>query len=740
MIDDRGDSGAAAPGRVEYSLVLSVRAMAALAAATVATLLAATLIDRAGEALSLLAIAVTGAILIAPAVRLMSRWMPRTAAIVIVAIGGMVLVMAALAVVAWDLNRHAGSLSAALQEAIDRLPRDGGAAQFADKLDLSQHIDDLLDGLGLRAVFGTDDPVAVAGLAGRVVVIGVLVAFMAAGGQSLVERAVHLVRRTSTRQALHEALGVAANRGGAFTRRTLAVSAAHGLFAGLVCAYLDLPGAVSLGAWVAVVSTVPIFGGFIAWAPIVALASLAHHSLAGAVAAAIVGVVGDRCARHWWVHRALHVGSLISLAGIAIGFTILGVPGAIVGVWVAAALFAVGTRAGGSTSAAIAKLVEDGSAPEVARDSTVVEPEAAPVIADALPREHLVRVRVSRRTLGSMAVLVVLAWTVVLVARQTSSVLVWVVIGTLIGIGLDRPVAAMCRSWHVPRPAGIALVAGVLVGLAVAVAVLGGPSVTSSAGSIADDAPELVQSLEKLPFLGRLIDGDEASANVEQWVRDLPDRLADSGLVSSVASTAGDVVVGTLWTLGFVLAVLFDGPRLADLVRAQVPVRSRRRAVRLGNAAYRAVSNVAAAAAFVAVLNGTVVMLLALALDIPVAPVLGVWAAAWNFIPQVGGFVGGAPLVALAFTQGVWPGAIALLAFIGYQTFENHVIQPIVGAKAIDLPPLVLLIGALLGGALAGFVGAVVAGPVMGVARATMNELGDGDDYRIEDRDPPLTS
>jgi predicted PurR-regulated permease PerM len=73
----------------------------------------------------------------------------------------------------------------------------------------------------------------------------------------------------------------------------------------------------------------------------------------------------------------------------------------------------------------------------------------------------------------------------------------------------------------------------------------------------------------------------------------------------------------------------------------------RQRFIRLGRAAYTALSNVVAAAAFVAALSGTVVMLLAIALGIPLAPVLGLWAAAWNFIPQIGGFVGGLPLVAL---------------------------------------------------------------------------------------------
>jgi predicted PurR-regulated permease PerM len=133
-------------------------------------------------------------------------------------------------------------------------------------------------------------------------------------------------------------------------------------------------------------------------------------------------------------------------------------------------------------------------------------------------------------------------------------------------------------------------------------------------------------------------------------------------------------------------------------------------------------------------LNGTVVMLLAIALGIPLAPILGLWAATWNFIPQIGGFVGAMPLVALGFGQGPWQGLIALVVFVTYQTFENHVIQPLIGSRVVHVPPLVLLIGALLGGTLGGFVGALMAGPILGVGKVALNELRQGDDSRIEDR------
>ncbi len=61
-------------------------------------------------------------------------------------------------------------------------------------------------------------------------------------------------------------------------------------------------------------------------------------------------------------------------------------------------------------------------------------------------------------------------------------------------------------------------------------------------------------------------------------------------------------------------------------------------------------------------------------------------------------------------------------------------IQPLIGSRVVHVPPLVLLIGALFGGALAGFVGALIAGPILGVAKVALTELRHGDGHRIEDR------
>ncbi len=106
---------------------------------------------------------------------------------------------------------------------------------------------------------------------------------------------------------------------------------------------------------------------------------------------------------------------------------------------------------------------------------------------------------------------------------------------------------------------------------------------------------------------------------------------------------------------------------------------------------------------------------------------IGLWAFCWNFVPQIGGFVGGVPFPVLAFGQGSGRGIVALIAFVISQSIENNAVQPIVIGRAIDLSPLVGLLAVLVGAALGGLVGAVLAAPTVGVVRIIRRELAGAD-------------
>ena len=66
---------------------------------------------------------------------------------------------------------------------------------------------------------------------------------------------------------------------------------------------------------------------------------------------------------------------------------------------------------------------------------------------------------------------------------------------------------------------------------------------------------------------------------------------------------------------------------------------------------------------------------------------------------------------------------IVLIFFIVYQQLENHVLQPVVYGRTVQLSPLVVLIAVLIGAELAGVIGALAAIPVAGTVQVLTSRL-----------------
>ncbi len=93
------------------------------------------------------------------------------------------------------------------------------------------------------------------------------------------------------------------------------------------------------------------------------------------------------------------------------------------------------------------------------------------------------------------------------------------------------------------------------------------------------------------------------------------------------------------------------------------------------------------------------------------------------FVPIVGAVVAGvvAVLVTLA-TAGTTPALIVAIVAVAVQQLDNDLLAPVIYGKSLQLHPLVILLGIACGTALFGFVGALLAVPVISVAINVLDE------------------
>jgi predicted PurR-regulated permease PerM len=100
---------------------------------------------------------------------------------------------------------------------------------------------------------------------------------------------------------------------------------------------------------------------------------------------------------------------------------------------------------------------------------------------------------------------------------------------------------------------------------------------------------------------------------------------------------------------------------------------------------------------------------------------LGLLSGLLEFIPVLGPIIGAVAAVIVAFFQpsnylglAAWEHAsLVLLAMILIQQLENNILVPRIVGEALDLHPLVVMIGVFMGGTIAGILGAILAAPVV---------------------------
>jgi predicted PurR-regulated permease PerM len=86
-----------------------------------------------------------------------------------------------------------------------------------------------------------------------------------------------------------------------------------------------------------------------------------------------------------------------------------------------------------------------------------------------------------------------------------------------------------------------------------------------------------------------------------------------------------------------------------------------------------------------------------------------------EFIPTVGSFLSAAPAVLIAFTQSPTMALWVLLFYLVVQTVEGNLLMPLIQQRVVHLPPALTLLTILIMGTLFGFLGLLVATPLLAV-------------------------
>lgn len=304
----------------------------------------------------------------------------------------------------------------------------------------------------------------------------------------------------------------------------------------------------------------------------------------------------------------------------------------------------------------------------------------------------------------------------------------------VVGIALAYlllPCVAWLEKHGVSRaPAAVLSVLAVLATL-IGIVILVTPSLVNQVRSLAQEIPQAWSTL-----LG-------ASPSLAKYAQQITDQLPNDITPSAHAISMADYqhIAGKLFSTSFaiiaravllllipIIAIYFiiSWPQRTLAVIGLVPMRYKPAAqdlIKEVDCTLRSMLRGILSMSMIMMVTYTVILTL---LGIKYGVVIGVVAGLLSFIPFLGSSIGliGTALVA---TDQFWPDWLMILlacsTFAAGQIVADHVIAPQVMGGALKLNPLWILFGVLVGGMLFGFLGMLLAFPVMAILRVLIHRI-----------------
>jgi predicted PurR-regulated permease PerM len=187
-----------------------------------------------------------------------------------------------------------------------------------------------------------------------------------------------------------------------------------------------------------------------------------------------------------------------------------------------------------------------------------------------------------------------------------------------------------------------------------------------------------------------------------------------SGTAISITRSVITVVAATVTIAFLTFFMLLEGPAWMERIYSLLPSSSQPRWRAVGRDIYRTVGGYVTGNLLISLIAGGLSTVVMLIMGVPYAVALGLAVGILDLIPLVGATIAAVLIAAVAFIHSVPAGIVVVVFFVVYQQVENHLLQPLVYGRTVQLSPLAVLVSVLVGASLAGVLGALAAIPVAG--------------------------
>jgi predicted PurR-regulated permease PerM len=301
-------------------------------------------------------------------------------------------------------------------------------------------------------------------------------------------------------------------------------------------------------------------------------------------------------------------------------------------------------------------------------------------------------------------------------------VITWLLISLFLALALNPAVEfferqGMRRGWASFIVFFLALAAFAALGALVI------PPLIDQIDTFVGDVPDLIAGRGSLGFLQeeyQLVD------RVEEAIEDQGAGGVLGITTAGIAIARGIVsfIVGVVAISFLTFFMLLEGPRLVGRFRDFLPEQLRPRWERVSGDIYRTVGGYVTGNLVISLIAGLVSAAVLFGLGSDYAVALAVVVAVLDLVPLAGATLAAVIVSTVGFLELGWvKGLILVLFFVVYQQLENHILQPVIYGRTVQLSPLTVLVAVLVGAELVGILGALAAIPTAGIIQAVAREV-----------------
>jgi predicted PurR-regulated permease PerM len=330
-----------------------------------------------------------------------------------------------------------------------------------------------------------------------------------------------------------------------------------------------------------------------------------------------------------------------------------------------------------------------------------------------------------------------LAWAI-------SPLLLTAFLGLLFGLAVEAGVDRLQR-FRIPRGLGAAIIVLGFYGLLTGVGAWIAPTIREQGRELRSRLPEAVDKVEgwinaqRSGFLGVVLGGSEVAqrrdtaAAVPATAEDSAAALPGGGETptSTLRERLGSQVSGVgryLFPFLSSTVAVFGGILLITVLAIYIgadpdtyhrglmhlfPHHSRARAGEVLSAMALVLRKWLVTQLIAMLSIGVITTVVLLALDVKAAFALGLIAGLLEFVPTIGPILSAVPAVAMGFLDSPEKALYVVIAYVLIQQLENHILIPKLMQGGLDLPPVLTILGQALMAIVFGFLGLMVAVPLV---------------------------